>query len=194
MSTGEYAVGLVFSGLTGGITNGIAARLSGKNIWNGKSNIPEPSPTAIATAKPNPGKVEPLEKQYLDAKNPKTPSIVARATPEGNSYTIDYDLNYSNPKSYSIDGGKTFLSRPEIKGYNPRIGNQTDLYHSFPSEFDAKIVRYGHWSNNLKSMKNYGNYGHFYELPGTINGKAGMFQIGINESGIIYHKTFNPIK
>lgn len=194
MSTGDYAMGLAVSGLTGGITNGIAAKMSGKNIWNGKSDIPEPSPSAIASTKPNPGKVEPLDKQYLDAQRSRTPSIVARATPEGNSYTIDYDLNHPNPNSYSIDGGKTILTRPSIQGYNPRISSQTDLYHNFPQKFDAKIVQYGNWSNSLKDMKIYNNYGHFYELPGTINGKFGLYQIGINDAGIVYHKNFVPFK
>ena len=41
-------------------------------------------------------------------------------------------------------------------------------------------------------MKRYGTIGHWFELPGTINGTSGMYQIGINQKGVVYHKNFVP--
>lgn len=141
--------------------------------------------------KPNPGKVEPLEKQYLDAQKSRTPSINASSN-NTNEFTINYKT--AGPTKYAPEAIKIDASipRPEIKGYNIRIGSQKDLYQNFPENFDALVIKHGGWNGTVNPS--IGLKGHWFELPGTINGKAGMYQIGINTEGIIYHKHFSPIK
>lgn len=72
-------------------------------------------------------------------------------------------------------------------GYNPRLNVQTDSYHQFPKEFDAKIVENG-------IMKFYGNSSAFV-APGTVAGKEGVYTIMMNnQTGIIYHRSFYKIE
>ena len=33
----------------------------------------------------------------------------------------------------------------------------------------------------------------WFELEGTINGKDGIYQIGMNKEGIIFHRNFVPL-
>jgi len=82
-------------------------------------------------------------------------------------------------------GGK--LTNKAIK-YGDRVEAATDLYHTFPSSFDNHIIQNGAWSQRIKDGANW------YELPGTINGTSGMYQIGINNSNVIFHRNFIPFK
>ena len=38
----------------------------------------------------------------------------------------------------------------------------------------------------------YNNIGQWFESPGMIDGVRGVYQIGVNESGIIFHRAFIP--
>lgn len=63
------------------------------------------------------------------------------------------------------------------------------LYSDHPERsFDSHIIKNGAWSQRLKDGANW------YELSGQINGTKGMFQIGVNESGVIFHRNFVPFK
>lgn len=66
------------------------------------------------------------------------------------------------------------------------------MYHNFPQEFDALIVQKGSWAWRISDYKNYNNIGHWFECYGMIDNARGVYQIGINESGIIFHKAFIP--
>jgi hypothetical protein len=70
--------------------------------------------------------------------------------------------------------------------YLSRVENATDLYHNFPRAFDQFIIQNGAWSQRIKDAANW------YEIPGTINGADGVFQLGINKAGEIFHRAFIP--
>ena len=44
----------------------------------------------------------------------------------------------------------------------------------------------GDWDQRLKDGA------HWFQTPGAINGTQGVYQIGINNSGSIFHRTFIP--
>lgn len=148
MSVKDHAIGLGISGLTGGLGNGVLAKINNKNVWTGDKIQPGRNAFSIKNTPKiqAPAKVEPLGQQLLNAPKPKIDNLVARVTPNGNSFTIDYDVNYHNPSNYSLDG-KINLSRPNINGYNSTLDLKTDLYHNFPKEFDKIVVKHGNWAN-----------------------------------------------
>jgi hypothetical protein len=39
-------------------------------------------------------------------------------------------------------------------------------------------------------LSNHHNIGNWFEAPGTINGKPGYYELGINEAGKIFHRNF----
>ena len=59
-----------------------------------------------------------------------------------------------------------------------------DLYHDFPKVFDESIINYGNPAQRLVDRA------YFFEMPGTINGTEGVYLIGINTDGIIFHHNF----
>jgi len=70
--------------------------------------------------------------------------------------------------------------------YHARVSASKDFYHNFPVLFDSHIIENGAWSQRIIDRANW------FELPGTINGTNGMYSIGINNSGIIFHRGFVP--
>lgn len=68
--------------------------------------------------------------------------------------------------------------------YNSRVIAQKNLYHNFPKSFDKHIIQNGSWSQRIKDGTNW------FELPGSINGTKGVYQIGVNNSSSIFHKNF----
>jgi hypothetical protein len=60
------------------------------------------------------------------------------------------------------------------------------LYHSFPQEFDEIIIEQG--AHTLRIV----DQAHWFELPGAIDGRSGVYQIGMNDMGIIWHANFVP--
>lgn len=71
--------------------------------------------------------------------------------------------------------------------YDPRLENQTDLYHNFPRSFDRTIIENAPWAQRIKDGANW------FESPGWVNDKPGNFQIGINDQGVIFHRNFVPL-
>lgn len=86
---------------------------------------------------------------------------------------------------WAATGGK--LTNKAVK-YHNRVDAATDLYHTFPRSFDSHIMQNGAWSQRIKDGANW------FELPGTINGTNGMYQIGINNSNVTFHRNFVPFK
>ena len=78
------------------------------------------------------------------------------------------------------------IERPSINGYSPRINQQLDLYHNFPTSFDEQIIQNGAFSQRIQDAA------FWFEAPGSINGQSGIYSIGINQNGIIFHRCFNP--
>jgi RHS repeat-associated protein len=70
--------------------------------------------------------------------------------------------------------------------YHPRIrmrALQDPVAHNFPYSFDEVILK----SNPIKQV----NGTFLYRQTGTLNGRSGVFELGVNnESKIIFHRTF----
>ena len=76
------------------------------------------------------------------------------------------------------------IKRPEIQGYHMRLNEQTDLYHSFPRMLDDIIVK-----NGEMVIQQDGSY--LFKANGYVNGVRGVYEICINERGVVYHHYFN---
>ena len=76
--------------------------------------------------------------------------------------------------------------------YDPRLENQTDLFHNFPRSLDKTIIDNAPWAKTIE------NGGNWFEYPGTIETSKkiyqGTYQIGINDEGVIFHRNFVPFK
>lgn len=71
--------------------------------------------------------------------------------------------------------------------YAPRVrarGVQDPVSHNFPYSFDDAIL-------NTKAIPKKNGY-NMYQLNGTMNGKDGVFEIGLSKDGIIDHRFFRP--
>jgi hypothetical protein len=75
-------------------------------------------------------------------------------------------------------------------------------YHNFPGSFDQAILEQGEQKVSVgffqKAKAGYGASGVQYTLPGSINGQAGVFEIGtrLSTSGnveLIMHRFFRPL-
>ncbi len=61
-----------------------------------------------------------------------------------------------------------------------------DLYHNFPTSFDEQIIQNGAFSQRIQDAA------FWFEAPGSINSQSGIYSIGINQNGIIFHRCFTP--
>lgn len=62
--------------------------------------------------------------------------------------------------------------------------DKTDTYHNFPYSFDKFIIKNAPWAQRLKDGANW------FEYPGSVNGQQGVYRIGINDDGVIFHRDF----
>jgi hypothetical protein len=81
-------------------------------------------------------------------------------------------------------GQVTFKIGKKAFTYLDDLASKTDLYHNFPLSFDKHIIKNGAWSKRIKDGADW------YELRGSINGAEGMYQIGVNSDGLIFHRAF----
>ena len=65
-------------------------------------------------------------------------------------------------------------------------GVEDPVSHNFPYTFDDSILA----TNPIPKPNGYS----MYQAPGTMNGKSGVFEIGVNKSGVIDHRFFRPEK
>ncbi len=102
---------------------------------------------------------------------------------------------FDSNEDYIEEGNLSYYRRGEgrveggfVKGlkYSKRVDAATDLYHAFPSSFDNYIIKNGAHSRRIKDGADW------FEMPGNINGTDGMYQIGVNQNGYIFHKNFVP--
>ncbi len=73
--------------------------------------------------------------------------------------------------------------------YAPRVrarGVQDPVSHNFPYSFDDEIL-----SMTPTPKKNGYN---IFQMPGTMNSKPGVFEIGLTKDGVIDHRFFRPTK
>jgi len=174
MTEKQYLMGIGIGGLLGGIINGGIALGNGRSFWNGTllPSTPTHTPLPISVPSkskiqlPNNGRATPLEK------------------PDGNSFTLR--TTTTETPNYSIEGQsiKISMQRPDITGYDAPLAGKTDLYHNFPKLLDKTIVQQGSMAYRISD----GSY--MFTAPGTINNVQGVYTIGVNQSGVIYHRCF----
>lgn len=63
---------------------------------------------------------------------------------------------------------------------------QDPVSHNFPYSFDDEILS----TNPLLKVNGY----KIFQQQGTMNGKNGVFEIGLTKDGIIDHRFFRPTK
>jgi hypothetical protein len=63
---------------------------------------------------------------------------------------------------------------------------QDPVSHNFPYTFDDAILA----TNPIPKANGY----NIYQKPGTMNGKTGVFEIGVTKDGVIDHRFFRPDK
>ncbi|MBR3744139.1 MAG: RHS repeat-associated core domain-containing protein, partial [Bacteroidales bacterium] len=167
------ALGMLSGAAMGGIMQGISAKLDGKNFWTGK----EPRTTID------------LSQQTVRNDSPvkiKEPTIPKAS--ELGDFPDDIRIRYEASQVSDFDPSdlqpQLNIKRPLIKGYRPRVYTQTDLYHNYPISFDDIIIQYGAADFRLSDGAM------FYYYPGTINGNSGIYTIGINSDGFVFHRCF----
>lgn len=74
---------------------------------------------------------------------------------------------------------------------NPRVNNTPNPNHNFPESFNTEIFK----GNKTVVSDNY----HLYTKPGALNGRSGVFEIGVRPSvsgrtEVITHRFFRPDK
>jgi len=118
-----------------------------------------------------------------------------------NAYFTGVDFERGNPMSIeeATFNLATMVPALRVGKMSFKIGKQsftylddlftkTDIYHSFPQSFDRHIIKNGAWSQRIKDGANW------YQMEGLINGKKGIYQIGVNKNGVIFHRNFLPFK
>jgi RHS repeat-associated protein len=182
ISMKEYAFGVATGGVLSGTVNGSLALLNGRSFWNG--SLPQVRPTYIAPAAPTLNRPAPSGAPAPSASS----NSVYGNTSSYPERSFRLDLPSSNTSSIPLDGRPGIISspRPSISGYDARLAAQRDLYHSFPQEFDEIIIEQG--AHTLRIV----DQAHWFELPGAIDGRSGVYQIGMNDMGIIWHANFVP--
>ena len=173
----QFVTGAVISMATGGLFNGIAAAAHGRDFWTGAAKI-VPSSWQSPPLSTGEGNLS------LDGMRPEI-----NALPDNHSFTVTTSEPLNN---YSVEGNTFTLQRPGINGYKPFLSEKLDLYHNFPKVLDQQIVHQGSWAFRVSDYVRYNNIGQWFEAPGIIDGVRGVYQIGVNESGIIFHRAFIP--
>lgn len=175
----QFVTGAVISMATGGLFNGLVAAAHLRDFWTGAAKIV-----------PSNWQSPPLRSDIGDGNlslDGMRPEI--KALPDNHSFSV----TTSEPlNSYSVEGNTFTPQRPSINGYKPFLADKLDLYHSFPRVLDNQIVQQGSWAYRVSDYVRYNNIGQWFEAPGIIDGVRGVYQIGINESGVIFHRAFIP--
>jgi RHS repeat-associated protein len=78
------------------------------------------------------------------------------------------------------------ITTPKYAGRVRARGVEDPTSHNFPYSYDGEIL-------STKPKVTSSGY-KIYTLKGSMNGKQGVFEIGVNKSGIIDHRFFRPGK
>ena len=176
--------GGAIGGITGGIIGGISSSLQGNNFWTGKAK-----PAIIKPEVKWDPDVVPEFMRETQSYGPQWQELPETSMPRYvGSSEVSYQVTTLSQESPSIRSAyeitTSAIQRPTIRGYNPRIFTQQDVYHKFPFSFDKQIINGGRLFKIEKG-------GAFFVAPGAINGTSGVYTIGINHStGNIFHRCF----
>ncbi|MCM1501408.1 MAG: hypothetical protein NC115_01920 [Bacteroidales bacterium] len=86
-----------------------------------------------------------------------------------------------------VTGTATTFDRPEITDYHNSLDVKTDLYHNFPYLYDEYIIQNGIAAQRIM------DHAFMFSLDGSINGVQGVFTVGINQQGVVFHRCFIPL-
>lgn len=157
------------------------------------------------TIDPNPGVVSPVFKRAEETiKAPLTGDEYRKRYDPANSYSEAVNLGHTAEliglKSFAIFAlkhSKSLLKAAKTSTnafkhsfkYADRVrmrAVQDPVSHNFPYSFDGAIL------STSPILKNNGYK--IFQLAGTMNGKNGVFEIGLTKGGIIDNRFFRPIK
>lgn len=151
--------------VTGGVINGALAKLNGATFWNGTlPGVPELKPIPINSIPTEQATPPPGEMQL--------PNQVGQ-TGLPPQETLYLNTGLDGKISYSVQD---------------RVSSATDLYHKFNPSKANEVINKGAWSQRLKDKANW------FELPDQLNGRNGIYSIGINDKDQIFHWGFIPFK
>ena len=186
LSTGSISSALKSAGLgllsgtlsgavVGGVIGGVGSTIKGNDFWTGGHKI---------QAQANRHNPLPSPKNKIEICTIESPRAIDNIPDE---YTIRWETE--NNGIFRMDDLSSSLSikRPDIAGYSNSL-TSGDAYHDFPYLFDDYIVKYGASYSRMSDGSS------FYTMTGSINGQNGVYTIGINDSGIVYHRCFFPKK
>ncbi|PSL17644.1 RHS repeat-associated protein [Dyadobacter jiangsuensis] len=185
-SVKDWAIGIAVGGAVGGISGAVAADLQGVNPWNGSSN------KAFRGAFPG----------FGSTKYVKTPEGWKLFGGSGGDLTfINAEVDgaivdsFGGVNSGDIVGYGCYQPKGKFSTsvyshgfkYDPRVrlrGVQDPVSHNFPYSFDDAIL-------STKPIVQSNGYSTF-RLDGSMNGKSGVFEIGLTKDRIINHRFFRP--
>jgi hypothetical protein len=171
---------------TGGVMNGAQAAVNGNNFWTGNTQAFGRSAFAVNNTPTvaNPGKITPGPVQGIS--NVQGPSARLPENLNTNAVkTTTYQVGEYTPNMVNnlpLEGSFQ-ITRPAINGYSSSL-IKTDLYHNFPHSFDKNIIQYG--TMQIRNI----DKSFWFSMPGAVNGTSGVYTIGLNQQGIIYHRCF----
>jgi hypothetical protein len=162
--------------------NGLSAAVNGRSFFNG--NLPRPSNTSVPIIIEGPLSPEAkLQRPKYDI-------------PQGNqdvSFTVNFSDDLNANIAFPVERNVLRLApaRPSITGYHPRLSDQIDLYHNFPSLLDEIIIQNGSFTPTSSG-------GYWYSASGTISkivageyvNFPGYYTIGVLPNGVVYHRCF----
>lgn len=167
--------GTLIGAFMGGTIEGVSAAIKGKDFWTGNLKI------KAQTNHHNPLSSPKNEIEIPPIESPRAVDNVP------NEYSIRWETENNGTLRMDDLSPKLLSKRPEIIGYNKSL-TSGNTYHEFPRYFDEYIVKYGASYSRLSDGST------FFTMTGSINGQNGVYTIGINDSGIIYHRCFFPRK
>ncbi len=170
----QAGVGAASGAVICGVIGGVNARAQGLDYWTGRKSVINQTQYSL------------IEKPVPEINTGGIPE--SRDIPIPNDrYQIDFNESIATYPELDSRTVTLRIARPTIKGYNIRINGQIDTYHDFPRLFDELIL-----NNAEMTLQSDGSY--LFRVPGWINNKQGIYEMCINEEGIVYHHFFRPFK
>ena len=170
ISNAALAFNSIMGGLTFGVGNGIMAKISGRNFWSGRPQQycgPDMDmlPQRVATEPENIGSGRSL------------------TAPENQEITYGVRCEEAS-NAVSVEGSRQLIPRPDLQvtGYANRIATQTDLYHGFPACVEKLVLENGSVIPDSRGV--------MVTAEGYINNKLGVYTIGLDHKGVVFHKCF----
>ena len=182
----RFGTDVIGGALIGGVVGGGVALFKGQNIWWGNTVRPSLAPGVTPNQGGGTRTGAPTVDDDVVNVSFETGRQAARF-PDGKIY-IDGPDGWTLYSPENAAKTSTNAFKHSYK-YDDRVrvrGVQDPVSHNFPYSFDDAILS----TNPI--LKNNGYK--IFQQSGTMNGKNGVFEIGLTKDGLIDHRFFRPIK